>query len=153
MKKGQRTLFITLALVVIITLLIGKRAIACKASEVNNIPEISYEEECTFCDGDELTMKEKCEELIWKALTDEKNLLDDGIVTKELYLLQCEPFETALDKLETASDEEVRYYYEWILYYFYGHLSEYEADGEEIDKDFENYIMEEIMSLEDKYLL
>lgn len=144
MKKRRRTLIALTALLVIsIFLLINVHAIACSISENNS-------ENCTFCDGDELTMREKCEELIWKALTDEKNLLDDGIISEEIYTIQCAPFEKALDELETATDEEVEERYKWILVYFFDELSEYEADGEEIDKNFQEYIIDEIKTLEDK---
>lgn len=142
MMKRRRTLLTTI-LLMLIALVVNVQTICSE-----EIPEDSYEEDCAFCDGHELTMKEKYEELIVKALIDEKNLLDDGIITKEVYSLQCEPFEKALDDLESATDEEILEGYKSILIYFFDQLSEYEADGEEIDKGFEEYIMGEIKSLE-----
>lgn len=145
MIKRRRTLIALTAMLLVIStfLLINIRAIACELSWNNS-------ENCTFCDGDELTIKEKCEELICKALIDEKNLLDDGIISKEVYTIQCAPFEQALNELETATDEQVLERYEWILVYFFDELSEYEADGEEIDEDFQEYIIDEIETLENK---
>lgn len=139
--KRRRTLLTILLM--LIALVVNVQTICSE-----EIPEDSYEEDCAFCDGHELTMKEKYEELIVKALIDEKNLLDDGIITKEVYSLQCEPFEKALDDLESATDEEILEDYKAILIYFFDQLSEYEADGEEIDKGFEEYIIGEIKSLE-----
>lgn len=144
MIKRRRTLIALTAILVTSTfLLIKNHAVACSISENNY-------ENCTFCDGDELTMREKCEELIWKALTDEKNLLDEGIVSEEIYTIQCAPFEEALDELETATDEEVEERYKWILIYFFDELAEYEADGEEVDEEFLYYIRKEIETLETK---
>lgn len=150
MRKGQRIVAILLITVVSSLLLVkSSHATACESSSVS-MPENNYQEDCTFCGSDELTMKEKCEELVVKALTDEKNLLDDGIITKEVYELQCEPFEEILDELEVASNEQVLEIYKQILLYHFDQLSEYEAYGEEIDKEFWNYIMEEINTLESK---
>lgn len=150
MKKGQRILAVLLITIVSSLLLVkSSHVTACESSNVN-IPSADYQEECTFSDSNELTTKEKCEELVVKALTDEKNLLDDGIITKEVYKLQCEPFEQILDELEYASEEQILETYKQILLYHFDQLSEYEACGEEIDKDFWNYIMEEIDALESK---
>ena len=83
MKRRQQILAILLITVVSSLLLVeSSHATSCESSKVN-IPKFDYQEDCTFCDSNELTMKEKCEELVVKALTDEKNLLDDGIITKE----------------------------------------------------------------------
>ena len=137
MKKRRRTLLTLASILVVSTLLlISTHVIACEVSE-------NESDCCTFCDGNELTIKEKCEELLVKALTDEKNLLDDGFISEEVYKLQCAPFEVALDELETATDEETKEIYKWILIYSFEYLAEYEAEGEEIDKDFYNYIEEE----------
>lgn len=145
--RGRRTLLtLTVLLVVSTMLLISKHAIACESSE--NDYQANYDACCTFCDGDELTIKEKYEELIVKALTDEKNMLDDGIITEHVYNLQCEPFEKALDSLENATDEEIEEGYKSILIYFFDQTSEYEADGEEIDEEFLQYIMDEIEAME-----
>ena len=92
-----------------------------------------YEEDgCSFCDGDELTLREKCEELLYKVLIDEKNLLDDGIITEEVYYLQCEPFEKWLDRLETLPEEELQEEYIAILEYHLDKIAEEWADGEEV---------------------
>ena len=150
MKKGQRILAVLLITIVSSLLLVkSSHVTACESSNVN-IPSADYQEECTFSDSNELTTKEKCEELVVKALKEEKNLLDDGIITKEVYKLQCEPFEQILDELEYASEEQILETYKQILLYHFDQLSEYEACGEEIDKDFWNYIMEEIDALESK---
>lgn len=108
--------------------------------------EISqYEEDgCSFCDGDELTLREKCEELIVKALTDEKNLLDDGVITEEVYHLQCEPFEKWLDRLETLPEEELQKEYIAILEYHLDKVAEEWADGKEVDEYFFAYIVQEL---------
>lgn len=103
-------------------------------------------EACCFCDDDELTTKEKCEELLWKALTDEKNWLDDGIITEEVYELQIEPFNKALDYLESgnATDEEIAEIYTQLLLANLDWLEEDKAAGEEIDEGFYNYINTEL---------
>ena len=148
MKRGQQILAILLITVVSSLLLVeSSHATSCESFKVN-IPKFDYQEDCTFCDSNELTMKEKCEELVVKALTDEKNLLDDGIITKEVYKLQCEPFEKIFDELEYSSEEQILETYEQILLYHFDQLSEYEACGEEIDEEFWNYIIEEIDTLE-----
>ena len=148
MKRRQQILAILLITVVSYLLLVeSSHATSCESSKVN-IPKFDYQEDCTFCDSNELTMKEKCEELVVKALTDEKNLLDDGIITKEVYKLQCEPFEKIFDELEYSSEEQILETYEQILLYNFDQLSEYEACGEEIDEEFWNYIIEEIDTLE-----
>lgn len=105
---------------------------------------------CNFCDGHELTTKEKYEELLWKALTDEKNYLEDGIITKEVYELQIEPFNKALDYLEEENLEEEKVsemYYE-LLQANLDWLAEDEAAGEEIDEGFRTYIENEIAAYE-----
>lgn len=148
MKKGQRILAILLITIVSSLLLVkSSHVTACESSNVN-IPSADYQEECTFSDSNELTTKEKCEELAVKALTDEKNLLDDGIITKEVYKLQCQPFEKILDDLQSASNEKIFETYKQLLLYYFDELSEYKAYGEEIDEEFWNYIMEEIDTLE-----
>lgn len=106
---------------------------------------IVAEDYCCFCDDDyELTTKEKCEELLWKALTDEKNWLDDGIITKEVYELQIEPFNKALDYLEIASVDEIEKVYNELLLTNLDWLEEDKAAGEEIDEGFYAYIISEI---------
>lgn len=104
------------------------------------------EDYCNFCDDHELTTKEKCEELLWKCLTDEKNWLDDGIITKEVYELQIEPFNEALDYLElgTATDEEIEELYKQFLLANLDWLEEDKAAGEEIDEGFYDYISSEL---------
>lgn len=103
-------------------------------------------EECYFCDDHQLTTKEKCEELLWKSLIDEKNWLDDGIITKEVYELQIEPFNKALNYLElgTATDEEIEEIYTQLLLANLDWIEEEKAVGEEIDEDFYTYINSEI---------
>lgn len=140
MKKLRRTLFSLITA----TLLLVPQTVVC-AEEVENGLE---RECCPFCDGDELTTKQKYEELLVKALTDEKNLLDDGYITKEVYKLQCEPFEEALYSLESATDEEVLEGYKDILCYFLDEILEEEATGEAIDQDFLDYILEEMEKYE-----
>lgn len=140
-KLLQKTLF--MVTITSVWLLGGTTAFA--ATETATKPtEIIHSEDCPFCDGHELTVKEKCEELIVKALTDEDNLLADGFITKEVYLLQCEPFEKALDRLEVASEQETLEIYKWILWCHFDEVCEEEADGEVIDEEFLDYIIQEI---------
>lgn len=143
MGKMRRTLFTLLT----ITLLVGTLPSVTYAKS----PEDNFDGICPFCDGDELTLKEKYEELIVKALIDEKNLLDDGFITKEVYLLQCEPFEKALNSLENATEEEILAGYQSILTYNFEQLSEYEAQGEKIDEEFLSYIQEQMEEYEVEY--
>lgn len=105
---------------------------------------IIYEEACCFCDGHELTNRERCEELLVKILTDEKNWLDDGLISKEVYELQIKPVNKALDYLETASEEEVDILYKEILLLNSDWLEADLEAGEEIDEGFYQYIEEEL---------
>lgn len=143
MKKLRRTLFSLITA----TLLLVPQTVVCAEEVEDGLAE----ECCPFCDGDELTLKEKYEELLVKALTDEKNLLDDGYITKEVYRLQCKPFKKALKKLDRATDEEVLEGYKWILCYFLNETLEEEAAGEEIDEDFLTYILEEMEAYDVEY--
>lgn len=143
MRKMRRTLFTLMT----ITLLLGVSPSVAYAKG----PENNFDGICPFCDGDELTLKEKYEELIVKALIDAENRLDDGFITKEVYLLQCEPFEKALDSLDSATEEEIRKGYESILIYFFDELSEEEAEGEEIDEEFLQYLLEQLEEYEVQY--
>lgn len=112
-------------------------------SEVAIDAETNYEY-CNFCDDHELTTKEKCEELLWKCLTDEKNWLEEGIITREVYELQVEPFNKALDYLSIASDEEIEEIYNELLLANLDWLEEDKASGEEIDEAFYDYIISEL---------
>lgn len=105
---------------------------------------VAKEDYCSFCDEHELSTKEKCEELLWKCLTDEKNWLDEGIISEEVYTLQVEPFNKALDYLEIASEEEIVHIYNEILLANLDWLEEDKAAGEEIDEAFYDYIISEI---------
>lgn len=121
-------------------------------ASVREIPQkeatiVAEEEYCCFCDEHELSIKEKCEELLWKCLTDEKNWLDDGIISKEVYELQVEPFNKALDYLEIASEQEVKEMYEELLSANLDWLEEDKANGADIDTGFYNYIISEINAL------
>lgn len=118
-------------------------ALAFLALENREISQ--YEEDgCSFCDGDELTLREKCEELLYKVLIDEKNLLDDGVITEEVYHLQCEPFEKWLDRLETLPEEELQKEYIAILEYHLDKVAEEWTDGKEVDEYFFAYIVQEL---------
>ena len=112
-------------------------------SEVAIDAETNYEY-CNFCDDHELTTKEKCEELLWKCLTDEKNWLDEGTISEEVYKLQIEPFNKALDYLENASEEDIKQMYVELLLANLDWLEEDKAMGEEIDEGFYAYIISEI---------
>lgn len=130
----------TLLLLVTNILLLAPQTVDCGKEVVNDC----YEIDCPFCDGDELTLEQKYEELLVKALIDEDNLLADGYITEEVYKLQCEPFEEALYHLESASEEEILEGYKGILNYFLNEMSEDEASGMEIDEGFLQYILEEM---------
>lgn len=112
-------------------------------NEVTIDAETTYEY-CNFCDDHELTTKEKCEELLWKCLTDEKNWLEEGIITREVYELQVEPFNKALEHLAVASDEEIEEIYKELLLANLDWLEEDKASGEEIDEAFYEYIISEL---------
>ncbi len=146
MKKMLQTL-LTLVAVTSVWLFSGTTAFAATTTttQTTKIENFSEEEDCHFCDGEELTLKEKCEELIVKALTDEANLLADGYISKEVYLLQCEPFEEALDRIEVASEKELLEEYQSILLYHFDEICEEEADGMDVDVEFFNYILLEII--------
>lgn len=105
---------------------------------------VAKEEYCCFCDEQELSTKQKCEELLWKCLTDEKNWLDEGIISYEVYILQVEPFNKALDYLEIASEQEIKSVYNDLLLANLDWLEEDKAAGEEIDEAFYDYIISEI---------
>lgn len=102
---------------------------------------------CCFCDGHELTTREKCEEILWKCLTDEKNWLDDGEITEETYQLQIEPFNAALNYLPFASDEVVDCMYVDLLWANLDWLEEDKASGYEIDEGFYDYLIEELSKM------
>lgn len=142
--KRQRgyILFLTAILVLSIFMLVHSGTFVL-VSSVNAKPNNSQ----NLAENKELTVKEKYEKLIVKALEDEKNLLKDGFVTEEVYKLQCKPFEEALTKLESRTEEEILEDYKLILVYFFDQTSEYEATGEKINKEFQEYIISEI----DKY--
>ena len=116
---------------------------------VKEIPQekatiVASEDYCCFCDDHELSTKEKCEELLWKCLTDEKNWLDEGTISEEVYKLQIEPFNKALDYLENASEEDIKQMYVELLLANLDWLEEDKAMGEEIDEGFYAYIISEI---------
>lgn len=132
MKKMRRTLFTLIT----ISLLLGiTQSVAYAKSPLDD-----FDGECPFCDGDELTLDEKYEELIGKALIDEKNLFDDGFITKEVYRLQCKPFEEAIEILKNGTEEEILEGYQSILLYFF----ENESEKEEVDEEFLKYIIEQM---------
>ena len=143
MRKMRRTLFTLITM----TLLLGITPSMAYAKG----PEDNFDGQCPFCDGDELTLKEKYEELLVKALIDADNLLDDGFITKELHRLQCKPFEEALNSLESATEEEIKEGYQSILLYFFDQLSEEEATGEAIDEEFLQYVIEQMEEQEMEY--
>lgn len=132
-----------IAITVLLVMQAGLTTIQSPKNEVTIVTEVS-EDYCCFCDDDELTTKQKCEELLWKALTDEKNWLDDGIITKEVYELQIEPFNKALNYLETATEEEIQKVYTELLLANLDWLEEDKAAGEEIDEGFYDYISSEL---------
>ncbi len=118
-------------------------------TSIEKIPQkeariVAEENYCCFCDEHELSTKEKCEELLWKCLTDEKNWLDEGIISEEVYELQIEPFNKALDYLETASEQEIKEMYKELLLANLDWLEEDKANGEDIDDGFYDYIISEI---------
>lgn len=117
-------------------------------SQVTSIEDVDEHDDCSFCDDRELTTREKCEELFWKCLTDEKNWLDDGEITEETYQLQIEPFNAALNYLPFASDEVVDCMYEELLLANLDWLSEDKALGYEIDEGFYDYLIEELSKIE-----
>lgn len=117
-------------------------------TQVACIEEGEPEDYCCFCDDRELTTREKCEELLWKCLTDEKNWLDDGEITEETYQLQIEPFNAALNYLPFASDEVVDCMYEELLLANLDWLEEDKAIGYEIDEGFYDYLVEELSKIE-----
>lgn len=116
-------------------------------AEVASIETTETDEYCCFCDDHELTTREKCEELLWKCLTDEKNWLEDGKITKETYELQIEPFNAALNYLPFASDAVVDCMYEDLLWANLDWLEEDMAFGYEVDEGFYEYIIEELSKM------
>lgn len=112
-------------------------------NEVTTVTEVN-ENYCCFCDDNELTTKQKCQELLWKVLTDEKNWLDDGMITKEVYELQIQPFNKALEYIETATEEEIQEVYTELLLTNLDWLEEDKAVGKEIDEGFYDYIISEL---------
>lgn len=115
--------------------------------QTTSIEEVGENDYCCFCDDRELTTREKCEELLWKCLTDEKNWLDDGEITEETYKLQIEPFNAALNYLPFASDEVVECMYEELLWANLDWLEEDKAIGYEIDEGFYDYLIEELSKM------
>lgn len=110
-------------------------------SEVSPIVEAN---ESCFCDGHELSTREKYEELLIKYWIDTDNLLADGKISKETYEIQMEQINNALDISEIASDEEVEnLYVEFLLTNLDWLENDLEA-GEEVDMDFYNYLVEEL---------
>lgn len=109
--------------------------------------EMDSEEYCSFCDDHELTTREKCEELLWKCLTDERNWLEDGEITQETYELQIEPFNAALNYLPFASDAVVDCMYEDLLWANLDWIEEDRATGYEVDEGFYDYIVEELSKM------
>lgn len=122
---------------IMMLLLIPKEEVYAKMTNVE-------EYESCFCDGHELTNKERCEELLIKILTDEKNWFDDGLISKEVYELQIEPVNKALDYLEIASKREVDILYKEVLLLNSDWLEADIEAGEEIDEGFYQYIEEEL---------
>lgn len=116
-------------------------------TQVTKVEEVDNDEYCCFCDDRELTTREKCEELLWKCLTDEKNWLDDGEITEETYQLQIEPFNAALNYLPFASDEVVECMYKELLWANLDWLEEDKAIGYEIDEVFYDYLIEELSKM------
>lgn len=127
--------------VMLLSLLTGK-------NQVNIDNNIEGPEECCFCDGHELTTSEKYEELLVKILTDEKNWLDDGKITKEVYELQIEPVNLALNYLESATDDEIKVFYKEILLLNLDWLDSDMEAGEKIDEGFYKYLEKELEKIE-----
>lgn len=116
-------------------------------TQVTSIGDVEDDKYCCFCDGRELSTREKLEELLWKCLTDEKNWLDDGEITEETYQLQIEPFNAALNYLPFASDEVVDCMYADLLWANLDWLEEDKAMGDEIDEGFYEYITSELSKM------
>ena len=114
------------------------------AKEVVICPE---EDECCFCDGHELTNKERCEELLIKIQTDTQNALDDGLIIEETYDLNIRLTNEALDYLETACEEEVDILYKVVLLLNKDWLESDIEAGKEIDEGFYDYIVEELENI------
>ena len=102
------------------------------------------EEDCCFCDGHELTNKERCEELLVKIQTDTQNALDDGLILEETYDLNIRLTNEALDYLETACEEEIDILYKVVLLLNEDSLEKDIEAGKEIDEGFYEYIEEEL---------
>ena len=102
------------------------------------------EEEGCFCDGHELTNKERCEELLIKILIDTQNALDDGLIIEETYDLNIRLTNEALDYLETACEEEADILYKVVLLLNMDWLESDIEAGKEIDEGFYDYIEEEL---------
>ena len=111
---------------------------------VETIVVCPEEEECGFCDGHELTNKERCEELLVKILTDTQNALDDGLIIEETYDLNIRLTNEALDYLETACEEEAEILYKVVLLLNMDWLESDIEAGKEIDEGFYDYIEEEL---------
>lgn len=129
----------TLMLVSVITLLSVPKVVCAQELEINE-----EEECCPFCDSDELTIAQKYEELIVKALIDTDNMLDDGEITKEEHKLQTKPLKERLMHIESATEQEILDGYGWILTFFFDQTTEDEKDGIKIDPEFLQYINEQI---------
>ena len=111
---------------------------------VETIVVCPEEEEGCFCDGHELTNKERCEELLVKILTDTQNALDDGLIIEETYDLNIRLTNEALDYLETACEEEAEILYKVVLLLNMDWLESDIEAGKEIDEGFYDYIEEEL---------
>lgn len=111
---------------------------------VETIVVCPEEEECGFCDGHELTNKERCEELLIKILIDTQNALDDGLIIEETYDLNIRLTNEALDYLETACEEEAEILYKVVLLLNMDWLESDIEAGKEIDEGFYDYIEEEL---------
>ena len=128
----------TLVLASVITLLSVPKIVCAQETETNG-------EYCPFCDAnDELTLVQKYEELIVKALIDTDNMLADAEITKEEYNLQKKPFEERLMCIENATEQEILEGYKWILTFFFDQTTEDKKDGVKIDPEFLQYINEQI---------
>lgn len=106
------------------------------------------EEDCYFCDGHELTNKERCEELLVKIQTDTQNALDDGLILEETYDLNIRLTNEALDYLETACEEEIDILYKVVLLLNEDSLEKDIEAGKEIDEGFYQYIEEELKRID-----
>lgn len=72
------------------------------------------------------------------------NLYINDEITEEWYLLQREPFIERINKLPTATNEEILDSYKDLLVYLYDTMTEDELSGYEIDQDLHDFVMDEI---------